>query len=114
GAAGAEPLRMNPTCNGPVAFSPDCLSMPGSVGPSVSVRARDRVEAGDDKDDRDAGQAADQGDGYCDNGAQRGHEVLPGDRLGLRVRHVLAEEPSSLYAIPPHGVPCDGDEQEIA
>src|SRR5439155_11192363 len=85
-----------------------------SSGPSVSVRARDRVEAGDDKDDHDAGQAADQGDGYRDKGAQRGHEVLPGDRLGLRVRHVLAEEPSSLHTIPPHGVPCDGDEQEIA
>src|SRR5438552_8690870 len=92
----------------------DCHSRTGSVGPSVSVLTRDLVEAGDDKDDRDAGQAADQGDGYRDNGAQRGHEVLTGDRLGFRVRHVLAEEPSSLRTIAPHRVPCDGDEQEIA
>src|SRR5437879_6436634 len=76
-----------------------------SSGPSISVRARERVEGGDREDHGNAGQAADQGDGYRDNGAQWSHEVLPSYRLSLRVRHVLAEEPAFLRTIPPHGVP---------
>src|SRR5436309_3353090 len=85
-----------------------------SSGSSISVRARKRVEGGDCEDYRDASQAADQGHGYRDNRAQRGHEVLPSDGPGLRGRHVLAEEPAFVRTIRPHRLPCERDENVMA
>src|SRR3989475_7311197 len=69
----------------------DCLSGARSVGPSMSVRARDRVEGSDDEDDGDAGQAADQGDDDRDDGANWRDRVLTGNGARLRVGHVLPE-----------------------
>src|SRR2546428_11687069 len=87
----------------------DCLSGARSVGPSMSVRARDRVEGGDDEDDGDTGKAADQGDDDRDDGANWRDRVLTGNGACLLVGHVLLKEPSVLRAIPPDGVPCDCD-----
>src|SRR2546426_4821825 len=91
----------------------DCLSGARSVGPSMSVRARDRVEGGDDEDDGDAGKAADQGDDDCDDRANWRDRVLTGDGARLRVGYVLLKEPSVLRAIPPDGIPGDRDEEEV-
>src|SRR2546430_12896333 len=79
----------------------------------MSVRARDRVEGGDDEDDGDAGKAADQGYDDRDDRANWRDRVLTGNGARLPVGYVLLKEPSVLRAIPPDGIPGDRDEQEV-
>src|SRR2546430_1920325 len=91
----------------------DYLSGARSVGPSMSVRARDRVEGGDDEDDGDAGKAADQGYDDRDDRANWRDRVLTGNGARLRVGSGLLKERWVLREIPPDGIPGARDEQEF-